>query len=556
MGGNSRSPARRGRRRESSDSSESEPRRRRRNRRRRDSRSRSRERRYSRSRSRSYNRDRRRDERDQGRDRERERRHRLSEPSKSVILKNIPPLTSEGELAAAVSAYHPVGIRIIGDRGFGFIEFNTIQEAEYFVNQHLEKFALKGRYVDIDFSHGVKREDGRPGGSRLDWLCGHCGAHNFARRSMCFQCTIPKDESATILKDSYQPHEGKDIEPNPVLIVLGLEPEVKDQDIQNIFQQYANVVDVRMMRDKSAGNATKNFAFVQFATTEDAAVALNRSKGTTIHGRSLRVSFSRDHGKAAQAAWKDPSMWERPANLSEAFQFDHKTGQYYDRNSGFYYDPASCLYYHAETRIYYRWDAVNNKYLQVDERGVAIDNSASSKRNEIEPKKNEIEKPKKMASKSIVKGIKKKKKIVGPVAFTFKSKKAKPCVAIKVQPSPSPDNKANTEEVAKMAAAAAAAAAIFATSSVFALLSGDGEGWTLIATQGLAFFDLKVKATGPTIFFFFLIPFTILLDAIFFGFSISFFFGSISFLLEDAELSIATPLSSTCRYLLFTASQR
>jgi len=347
----------------------------------------------------------------------------------------------------------------------------------------------------MDFSHGPR--DGRGGntGTRLDWLCGHCGAHNFARRAVCFQCTHPKDHTATILKDNNLHSEIKGgrggEEPNPVLVVLGLAMDTTTSRIRDLFQQHADVVDVRIMRDKgSAGGSSRGFAFVQFATTEDAAVALNRTKGAKIDGRSVRISFSRDQGKAAKAAWQDPKLWERPANLSEAFKFDSRTGQYYDRKSGFYYDPASCLYYHGESGIYYRWDAINNCYLQVDERGVAIPASSndaagassssagaaaaaaaasSAKKNDAASSSTTAAEGKAKKKKTAADGGgKKKRKKKGPIAFSF-SKKVK---AAKQQQQPAgkqgasaassannpPPSLASVQEMAAKAAAAAAAA--------------------------------------------------------------------------------------------------
>jgi len=385
------------------------------------------------------------------------------------MLRGLPATLSEAELAATVASYRPVGVRLITDRGFGFIEFTTIPEAERFVKENLDTLSIQGRYIHIDYSHGAKRDDGRSGGTgtRLDWLCGHCGAHNFARRAMCFQCTLPKDELATVLRDSYYQPDGKE-EPNPVLVVLGLGPETGEESIRYVFQAFAPIVDVRVMRDKTSGGGSRGFAFVQFSNTEDARLALNRSKGIMIDGRSVRVSFSRDQGKAAKAAWQDPKMWERPANLSESFKFDKKSGQYFDKQSGFYYDPASCLYYHGTTGVHYRWDAVSNQYLQVDERGVAISTDAVPQSNATPSqaakdgsKGGETSGKLKQASDGEAKkstkkdGKKRKKKGLGSIAFSFKKgpAKQKPVTA-KVQPEQPPE-----KDVAEMAAAAARAAA-------------------------------------------------------------------------------------------------
>jgi len=414
------------------------------------------------------------------------------------MLRGLPPTVTEAELAAAVSAFHPEGVRLIRDRGFGFVEFSSIPEAEHFLKSNLDTFMIQGRYIQLDFSHGGGHGNT---GTRLDWLCGHCGAHNFARRSQCFQCILPKDETAKILKDSYQHQaEFKENEPNPVLVVLGLGSESTSATIKNIFQPHAEVLDVRVMRDKgTSGGTARGFAFVQFATTEDAALALNRTKGTVIDGRSVRISFSRDQGKAAKAAWQDPKLWERPANLSEAFKFDNKTGQYYDRSSGFYYDPASCLYYHGESGIYYRWDAIGLKYIQVDERGVAISQSSS----ELNSTSQKADKSGGNTSQSQATNLKapaetkkkKKKKVQkGPIAFSFTSSKKNSGNKSKTQGlNVQPPVKSDSNSVAEMAAAAARAAA--AASAALAALkpeptaistptqSGVTPPWTSMASN-------------------------------------------------------------------------
>jgi len=398
-----------------------------------------------------------------------------------VIVRGLPPTATEGDIGASISNYRPVGVRVIRDRGYGFIEFATIPEAERFMDENFDTFLVQGHHVHIDFSRGAKRDDGRPGGTgtRLDWLCGHCGAHNFARRAMCFQCALPKDDNATVLQDSYYNPENKDGEPNPVLAVLGLGPDSTPQSLRTFFNAFGEIMDIRLMKDKSAMGSRGGFAFVEFASTEHASMAINRTRGMLIDGRPVKISFSRDQGKAANP-WKDRTKWERPANLSESFKLDPNTGRYYDKESGFYYDPASCLYHHSSTGVYYRWDATNSRYLQVDERGVAIQADTKSddgkgKGGSQESQSQKVDQKKKKE---------KKKKSFGSIAFTIKKAPTKPKPAAKVQLKPSKDVAELAAAAAKAAAAASAAlAALKPRTKISPVGTGGAPPWASLSAS-------------------------------------------------------------------------
>jgi len=81
-------------------------------------------------------------------------------------------------------------------------------------------------------------------------------------------------------------------------------------------------------------------------------------------------SSSRRRREREQEEWE--SMPVRPPNISPGFEYDKATGNWYDASSGFYFDVTTQLYYHATTGIYYRFDPMRGEYVQVDHRGVEI----------------------------------------------------------------------------------------------------------------------------------------------------------------------------------------
>jgi hypothetical protein len=106
----------------------------------------------------------------------------------------LPSNFSDNDLQMLVPA--AIRSRIIRDRGFGFVEFSSAQDAEIFMNNsgHLR---VQGRPLTMDYSNN-REESGHGGGSggKQDWVCGigNCPGYNFARRKSCIQCGQERDD--------------------------------------------------------------------------------------------------------------------------------------------------------------------------------------------------------------------------------------------------------------------------------------------------------------------------------------------------------------------------
>ncbi|KAK4745690.1 hypothetical protein SAY87_012002 [Trapa incisa] len=74
---------------------------------------------------------------------------------------------------------------------------------------------------------------------------------------------------------------------NTTIFVGGLDPNVTDEDLQQPFSQYGEIVSVKIPTGKGCG-------FVQFANRDNAEEALQKLKGTTIGKQTVRLSWGRN----------------------------------------------------------------------------------------------------------------------------------------------------------------------------------------------------------------------------------------------------------------------
>lgn len=140
------------------------------------------------------------------------------------------------------------------------------------------------------------------------------------------------------------------------------------------------VQDVRLVRDK-ATNQSRCFCFVEYTSVAAATAAVRACvSGCIIDNTNVRVTFSRDSGPAHEdergRRGGRGGVPTRPPNISEGFVWDKKSQLWFDPSSNYYYDSTTQLYFHSQTGFYYRWDIMTNSYMQVDERGVRVEDAA------------------------------------------------------------------------------------------------------------------------------------------------------------------------------------
>ncbi len=76
------------------------------------------------------------------------------------------------------------------------------------------------------------------------------------------------------------------------LFVGGLAWATDDQRLREVFEEYGNVDDARVITDRDTGRS-RGFGFVSFVNPEDAEKA-RAMDGTDVDGRAIRVELAKD----------------------------------------------------------------------------------------------------------------------------------------------------------------------------------------------------------------------------------------------------------------------
>lgn len=80
---------------------------------------------------------------------------------------------------------------------------------------------------------------------------------------------------------------------NPRKLFVGnITFSVSEQQLTDLFAQYGELVEVKMIFDRATGRP-KGIAFVEFASEEDAKKAIEATNGMDFEGRSLMVNVAR-----------------------------------------------------------------------------------------------------------------------------------------------------------------------------------------------------------------------------------------------------------------------
>lgn len=76
------------------------------------------------------------------------------------------------------------------------------------------------------------------------------------------------------------------------LYVGNLPYTVNEQDLKDLFKEFGEINDVRLIKDRETGRS-KGFAFVEFADSSQSQAAL-KLDGEELNGRRLKVNIARD----------------------------------------------------------------------------------------------------------------------------------------------------------------------------------------------------------------------------------------------------------------------
>jgi RNA recognition motif-containing protein len=127
-----------------------------------------------------------------------------------------------------------------------------------------------------------------------DWVCPACSSLNFARRSTCYHCRVPRTEEA----ESIDPEA-----PSHVLKITNLEMQTDEAILEEYIKPLAPIRVIRLARDKMTGES-RGVAFVYFFSVRDATAVMEKLDGSIINGQTwrLRMSYARDRMNPAAPA--------------------------------------------------------------------------------------------------------------------------------------------------------------------------------------------------------------------------------------------------------------
>jgi RNA recognition motif-containing protein len=77
------------------------------------------------------------------------------------------------------------------------------------------------------------------------------------------------------------------------IFIGNLDFGITDQELRELLSEVGEVVDVHLPTDRETGRP-RGFAFVRFATEEQAAQAVETMSGREVSGRTLRLDIAED----------------------------------------------------------------------------------------------------------------------------------------------------------------------------------------------------------------------------------------------------------------------
>ncbi|CAK1355877.1 Polyadenylate-binding protein, cytoplasmic and nuclear [Cercospora beticola] len=172
-----------------------------------------------------------------------------------------------------------VNSRVVTDqtgrsKGFGYIEFSTSEEADKAIRE-LDQKTFQGRRMAVQ--HHVRRESRNPREPRND-------RNNRNDRG----------DRSTVRQ------EHRENPPSKTLFIGNMSYQMSDRDLNDLFREIKNVLDVRVAIDRRSGQP-RGFAHADFIDVASAEKAKAYLSSKVVYGRELRVNFSLPSSKTEQS---------------------------------------------------------------------------------------------------------------------------------------------------------------------------------------------------------------------------------------------------------------
>lgn len=111
-----------------------------------------------------------------------------------------------------------------------------------------------------------------------------CQGQNFARRTACYLCHLPRAANAKLVEES--------VPANGCVMVRGLSPVTDEAALMQAFGGFGAIKEVRVVRDKHT-RTSKGLAFVEFESPMHAADCVRKGNNTPVDGQAVRLSYSK-----------------------------------------------------------------------------------------------------------------------------------------------------------------------------------------------------------------------------------------------------------------------
>ncbi|KAI9784191.1 MAG: hypothetical protein M1835_003643 [Candelina submexicana] len=192
---------------------------------------------------------------------------RNTEPTKNIYVGNLFFDVTEDDLRKEAERIGVVNnLRIIYDgrglsKGFGYIEFDSVDTAVKAMQQ-MDQQVFQGRRMTVQYVTNRNRD---------------------------------RDRSGTRTRNP----------PSKTLFIGNMSFEMSDKDLNDLFREIRNVLDVRVAIDRRSGQP-RGFAHADFVDTESAVKAMQFLNDKEVHGRRLRVDFSGKAGPPSREQMAGP----------------------------------------------------------------------------------------------------------------------------------------------------------------------------------------------------------------------------------------------------------
>lgn len=102
------------------------------------------------------------------------------------------------------------------------------------------------------------------------------------------------------------------MQPSSTIHVNNIPRDMTDREINDMFVDLANVIDVRVAVDRRTGEL-RGFCHAEFLDVESARVGMEVLREQVPHGRKLRVNYSRANRRLPHGGYS----WERNGNTED-----------------------------------------------------------------------------------------------------------------------------------------------------------------------------------------------------------------------------------------------